>query len=68
MQLQGPFKKSDYTHIIKCFNKDYEHLFDVPYSAKIDNDALGLSPVSTLRPPGDNVLFAGDSLFSTVKS
>ena len=53
---------------VYVLNKSYEHLFDVPYSAKIDNDASGLSPVSTLRPPGDNVLFAGDSLFSTVKS
>ena len=39
--------KKGTTHILfKCFNKDYEHLFDVPYSARIDNDA-------TFQPPAD---------------
>jgi len=29
----------------KCFDKGYELLFDVPYSARTDNDASGLSPI-----------------------
>jgi len=29
----------------KCFDKDYKQLFGVPYSARIDNYASGLSPI-----------------------
>ena len=28
----------------KCFAKDYEHLFDIPYKIKNDNNVSGLSP------------------------
>ena len=31
--------------IYKCFAKNYEHLFDIPYNARIDNDVSGLSPI-----------------------
>ena len=39
----------------ECFDKEYEHLFDVPQHSRTDNDVLGLSPIYT-RPPVDNVI------------
>ena len=29
----------------ECFEKDYEHLFDVPQHSRTDNDVSGLSPI-----------------------
>ena len=29
----------------ECFEKDYEHLFDVPPQLRTDNDVSGLSPI-----------------------
>ena len=29
----------------ECFEKDYEHLFDVPQQLRTDNDVSGLSPI-----------------------
>ena len=29
----------------KCFEEDYEHLFDTPQHSTIDNDVSGLSPI-----------------------
>ena len=29
----------------ECFEKDYEHLFDVPQHSRTDNDVSGLAPI-----------------------
>ena len=29
----------------KCFEEDYEHLFDTPQHSRIDNDMSGLPPI-----------------------
>ena len=31
--------------LYQCFEKDYEHLFDVPQQLRTDNDVSGLSPI-----------------------
>ena len=33
----------------ECFEKDYEHLFDVPQQLRTDNDVSGLSPIHSGR-------------------
>ena len=40
-----------YRGLRECFEKDYEHLFDVPQHFRTDNDVLGLSP--TYNPAAD---------------
>ena len=37
-----------YFHLHKCFIKDYEHLFDIPNSDRIGNDAWSLSPIHVI--------------------
>ena len=53
----------------ECFDKEYEHLFDVPQHSRTDNDVLGLSPIYT-RAAGWQCDFvrivAGDAFISNI--
>ena len=37
--------RSFHRGLCKCFEEDYEHLFDTPQHSTIDNDVSGLSPI-----------------------